>query len=64
MDDILKLDAVVLADRIADGASMAEALMIFTLDRVDSVNPALNAIVSRVDPDVDGLCGLGRGWFL
>lgn len=49
MDDILKLDATVLAGRIADGTLTAEALMIATLDHVDTVNPALNAIVSRVD---------------
>lgn len=49
MDDILKLDATVLAGRIADGTLTAEALMIATLDHVDAVNPALNAIVSRVD---------------
>jgi amidase len=49
MDDILKLDATVLAGRIADGTLTAEALMIATLDHVDALNPALNAIVSRVD---------------
>lgn len=49
MDDILKCDAVELARRIACGALTAEALMVATLDHVDAVNPALNAIVSRVD---------------
>lgn len=49
MEDILNLDAVVLARLIACGDLTAEALMIATLDRVDSVNPTLNAIVSRVD---------------
>ena len=51
MDDLLKLDAVVLAGRIADGNLTAEVLMRATLAHVDAVNPTLNAIVSRVDSE-------------
>ena len=51
MDDILKLDATTLAGRLADGTLTAEALMRATLAHVDAVNPALNAIVSRVGSD-------------
>ncbi|MDA0955904.1 MAG: AtzE family amidohydrolase, partial [Proteobacteria bacterium] len=31
------------AQRIAEGALTAEALMVATLDRIDKLNPALNA---------------------
>ncbi len=49
MKTLLDCDAVAMAARIARGDLTAEALMCATLDRVDAVNPALNAIVSRVD---------------
>jgi amidase len=49
--EITDLGAVALSDRLAQGEVSAAEVMAVTLDRIDRVNPALNAIVSLRDRD-------------
>ena len=51
MTDLLSLNAGGLSARMAARQVSAAELMRATLDRIDAVNPAVNAIVSLRDPD-------------
>lgn len=49
MDGILELGALALSQSLHNREISAEQLMVATLDRIDSVNPTVNAIVNRAD---------------
>ena len=51
MTDLLSLNAGGLSAQMAARQVSAAELMRATLDRIDAVNPAVNAIVSLRDPD-------------